>query len=91
MIDTSKTFVERKMKFYTGQREHLEPTSITVHDMRGREDDFLLDKHGFQLVKSPVQADVFASDQVKNTYYAEVEALMKRVYVPTCFARCVIP
>lgn len=71
------------------RRKHVPiPTSIT--DMRGHEEDFSLDKQGFQLIQSTTSListgdgngekdDGFAdAERVKNVYYKECEELVKK-------------
>lgn len=58
----------------------VEPHDITVHDARGRENEFSLDKSGFQFVKYPSVEKEFDDDErIKAVYYPEVEALLKEV------------
>ena len=63
----------------TYEREHLTYPAI-VHDVRGREAEFTLDKDGFEFVRRPVQEKDFLDDEViKAGYYPEVEQLLKDV------------
>ncbi len=50
----------------------------TIHDLRGREDEFSLDKQGFQLVKhTSVEKDFLDDEHIKAVYYPETEQLLK--------------
>lgn len=54
--------------------------SVTIHDARGPQGDFTLDKNGFQLVNhtTAFQKHDYASEHhVKSDYYAEVEQMVK--------------
>ena len=58
----------------------VEPHDVTVHDARGREAEFSLDKNGFQFVKYPSAEKEFDSDErIKEVYYPEVEKILKEV------------
>ncbi|KAI9847158.1 MAG: hypothetical protein M1837_003020 [Sclerophora amabilis] len=51
-----------------------------IHDMRGREDEFSLDVQGFQSAKLHSKvADFQDADEIKSTYYSEIQELVKRV------------
>ncbi|TBU23189.1 hypothetical protein BD311DRAFT_868949 [Dichomitus squalens] len=57
-----------------------EPHEVTVRDARGREDEFSLDKNGFQFVKYPsVEKEFDDEERIKAVYYPEVEKLLKEV------------
>ncbi|KAH9910967.1 uncharacterized protein BXZ73DRAFT_108331 [Epithele typhae] len=56
-----------------------EPHSVLIHNARGREDEFGLDKSGFQFVKWPsVEREFDDEERIKSVYYPEVEELLKR-------------
>lgn len=56
------------------------PSPVIVHDARSREDEFSLDKSGFQFVKHVSTEREFTDDErIKNVYYKEVEELLKNV------------
>lgn len=56
-----------------------DPHSVTVHDARGREADFNLDKNGFQFVKRPSEVKEFDDEErIKDVYYKEVEEILKK-------------
>ncbi|PCH36584.1 hypothetical protein WOLCODRAFT_140509 [Wolfiporia cocos MD-104 SS10] len=65
-----------------------DPHPVVVHDARGREQEFSLDKTGFQFVKHVSQEKEFDDEErIKTVYYKEVEELLKntvgakRVYI----------
>lgn len=65
----------------TYERES-ETLSLTAHDIRGTEDQYSLDKTGFQVYHhQSVEKDFRDEEQIKKTYYPEVENLLKEVYV----------
>lgn len=54
-----------------------DPQAIRVEDGRGREQEFTLDRNGFELVQAPSQVrDFYSDDEVKRSYYPEVEQLL---------------
>jgi hypothetical protein len=51
-----------------------------VHDIRGSEDQYTLDKEGFQFVKHrSVEKDFVDDDRVTSVYYREIEDLVQKV------------
>lgn len=67
----------------------VETRSAIVHDIRGTEDQYTLDKNGFQIYKhQSVENDFVDDEQIKQVYYPETERLLKEVYVPfvTCLS-----
>lgn len=55
-----------------------DPRQIRIEDARGREQEFTLDRNGFQLVKAPSQVrDFYSEEEVKRVYYPEVEQLLR--------------
>src|SRR5205823_10864294 len=55
-----------------------DPREIRIEDGRGREQEFSLDRNGFQLVKAPSQVrDFYSDEEIKRTYYPEVEQLLR--------------
>lgn len=55
-----------------------DPRSIRIDDGRGREQEFTLDRNGFAIVEAPSAVrDFYADDEVKQTYYPEVERLLR--------------
>ena len=82
-MDKSKPFLDRKMAFVRYQMDHEDVQPVAVHDMRGREDEFSLDKQGFQLVRRQAKTQSFTNDEdIKTSYYPEVVELMKEMSVP---------
>ena len=54
---------------------------VEITDIRSCDEEFTLDKHGFQLVKHKVDLAAFESDtKVKEQLYPQVEAMLKKVY-----------
>ena len=71
---------------YTGpepQRNFSDvPHVVSIEDIRDRENEFNLDKNGFQVVKAPsktTHADFDDDERVKEVYYPEVEEILKKV------------
>ncbi|KAI0373735.1 hypothetical protein BV20DRAFT_937342 [Pilatotrama ljubarskyi] len=57
-----------------------DPHPVLVHDARGHEDEFSLDKNGFQYVKWPsVEKEFDDEERIKEKYYPEVEEILKKV------------
>jgi hypothetical protein len=55
-----------------------DPREIRIEDARGREQEFTLDRNGFQIVRRPSQVRNFYSEgEIKRTYYPEVEQLLR--------------
>ena len=53
---------------------------VDIHDMRGLEEDFNLNKQGFQIHKhSSVEKEFRDDDQIKSVYYPETEEWLKMV------------
>ena len=60
----------------------FEPLDVVVEDIRGREDQFTLDKRGFQIYRHESKEKDFIDDnQIKSVYYPETEQLLKDAYV----------
>jgi hypothetical protein len=77
---------------YVGKPETYErpaaTTDVTVHDIRGEEDQYTLDSHGFQLYRYPsLEKDFLDDEKIKREYYAEVEKLLKEAYVSLPYPR----
>jgi hypothetical protein len=54
---------------------------ITIHDFRGKEEDFTLEQQGFAVrsLRSKLEPDEFLDDdKVKSVYYDELKELVKR-------------
>ena len=57
----------------TGSKD---PHQVTIHN--GRLKDFSLERDGFRLVRHDTKVtDFFNEDEIRKTYYAEIEALIK--------------
>ena len=55
-----------------------DPRDVKIEDARGREAEFTLDRNGFQLVRAPSQVhDFYSDEEIKRTYYPEVEQLLR--------------
>ncbi|KAA8571393.1 hypothetical protein MFRU_026g00110 [Monilinia fructicola] len=53
--------------------------NVTVHDIRGSEDQYTLDTTGFQVVKHVSQEkDFLDEERIKSIYYKETEELLKK-------------
>lgn len=53
---------------------------VPIHDLRGHEEEFTLDKNGFQIVPHATKEKEFKDDAtIKEGYYKEVEDLLKQV------------
>jgi hypothetical protein len=53
---------------------------VTIHDIRGKEDEFSIYKQGFQIHRHVSQEKEFVDDErIKSVYYPETEKLLKDV------------
>ena len=71
---------------YVGKPETYErpsePLNVVVNDARGREQDYKIDKQGFEFYKhASVEKDFNDDEHIKEVYYPEVEQLLKDAYV----------
>lgn len=58
---------------------------MPVHDMRGEEERYTLDKNGFEIVRHESGEKEFRDEErITKEYYAEVEEILKKAYVPFC-------
>ncbi|KXH66562.1 hypothetical protein CSAL01_10736 [Colletotrichum salicis] len=58
----------------------MTPRTVTVSDIRGEEDKYTLDTHGFQYVRhTSIETDFTAEERVKGVYYPEMEKLYKEI------------
>ena len=63
-------------------RRKFDSHPAQIHNIRGREDQFRLDTHGFQRFEHvSVENDFGDSEQVKRVVYPEIEQLILDVYV----------
>lgn len=77
---------------YVGKPETYErpvsPLDVQIYDVRGEEDKYDLDSHGFRFVQhESVEKDFRDEDLIKQRYYAEVEQLIKDQYVGSGLAK----
>ena len=55
-----------------------DPRQIRIEDARGHEQEFTLDRNGFQLVNAPsLVRDFYDADEVSKVYYREVDRLLR--------------
>lgn len=71
---------------YAGKPETYErpvqPLDVTVHDIRGEEKNYTLDKNGFEIYRHRSTEKDFLDDaQIKANYYPETEQLLKDAFV----------
>lgn len=71
-------------------RRKFDTHLVQVTDIRGQENDYSLDKNGFQLLKHSSAEKLFEDqDAIKSTVYAEVAEMLKKMYVgPSCTCPC---
>ena len=67
---------------YVGKPETYERPSETlalnVHDIRGEEDKYSLDKNGFEILRHVSEEKAFEDEEeIKRVYYPEVEGILK--------------
>jgi hypothetical protein len=60
-------------------RRKFDTRPVRIHDMRGREDDFDINKQSFQLSKFTTKATEFIDEEIKRVTYPEIEDLLKKV------------
>jgi hypothetical protein len=72
----SPTYVDRPETYERPVDTH----NVTIHDVSGSEQEYTLDKNGFQFHKhKSVEKDFVDDEQIKAQYYAETEQLLKDV------------
>ena len=77
--------------FYPGtagyQRRKFDTKQMTINDLRGREQDFTLDKNGFTVLKGGwSEEDVEDSpEHIKNVVFPETIEKVKQAYVDSAF------
>lgn len=55
-----------------------DPREVLIEDGRGREGEFTLDRNGFALLRAETKMrDFYSPEEVKATYYPEVERLLR--------------
>lgn len=63
------------------RRKHV-PHEMNIKDMRSIKDQFTLDKNGFELIDNVFKEKEFLDQgQILESFYPEVQALMKKMYV----------
>jgi hypothetical protein len=68
------TYVDKPETYY----REPEPHNVTVRDVRGKEDQYTLDKSGFQFYKHvSKEKDFLDEEKIKEEYYPETEQLLK--------------
>ena len=62
-----------------------EIATLPVYDIRGNEEQYNLDKTGFQVFKHESKEKEFLdTSQIENTYYPEIEEILKTALVYPC-------
>ena len=98
MFALSQSFmaVTANINYYPteGGTEHYAPSTasyykrkwdgheVVIHDIRGLEGDFTLEKQGFHLAQHPTALsyeNFHSEDHIKNSYIPETEELLKRM------------
>ena len=70
------TYVDKPETYHRENNSH----NVTVRDIRGKEDQYTLDKSGFQIYKHVSKEKDFLDDEkIKAEYYPETEQLLKDV------------
>jgi hypothetical protein len=55
-----------------------DPHTVLIHDARGHEPEFTLNRNGFTLIKAPTAVrNFYEPDEIKSVYYPEVERLLR--------------
>ena len=68
------TYVDNPKSYYRPVETH----NVTIGDIRGREDEFSIDKQGFQIYPHVSQEKDFLDEEhIKSVYYPETEQLLK--------------
>lgn len=61
-------------------RRKFDPHDVTINNLRGKEDQFKLDSHGFQHVRhSSAERTFDDNERVKSVVYPETEQLIKEM------------
>lgn len=61
------------------KRRRYQKTEVNVNNLRGHEQNFYLDRNGFQFLNAPCAEKTFDDDdRIKQSYYPEVIELIKR-------------
>ncbi|KAL5406738.1 hypothetical protein PMIN06_007372 [Paraphaeosphaeria minitans] len=68
------TYVDKPETYHRESESH----KVTVRDVRGKEDEFTLDRNGFQFYQHASKEKEFVDDEkIKAEYYPETEQLLK--------------
>lgn len=58
-------------------RKDMDCREVVIHDIRGEEESYLLDSHGFQIIRHTSSVDDFKDDaKIQSTYYPEIEEIL---------------
>lgn len=86
MVETTINYfdISNERVFYPGtagyQRRKFDTKPIVIHDLRGREDDFTLDKNGFRVLRG-LWSEMDVKDEpehIQNVVFPEtIEAVKK--------------
>jgi hypothetical protein len=60
-------------------RRKFDTRPVQIHDIRGHEAEFTINKQAFQLCKYNTAATEFTDEEIKKVMYPEVEELVKKV------------
>lgn len=69
---------------YQAYLRKFDTRPVTIQDIRGREDEFNLDVHGFQLKKhQSAETEFDDNERIKRIVHPEIEGLLKETSVPS--------
>ena len=69
------TYIGKPETYY---ERPTETRTMVVHDIRGEEDKYTLDKTGFQVYRHVSQETAFQDEEeIKKVYYPEIEDILK--------------
>lgn len=81
MLPFKQTGIKLTPRMAGFKRQQFNPQPAKVTDIRGREQDFTLDIHGFQIIKDPTHVPSHVFDDniaIETTYYDHVTDLLKK-------------
>ena len=62
------------------RRRKFDPHAVKITNIRGKEEFFSLDTHGFELAHYPAKEREFANDEkIREGYYREIEHMMREL------------
>jgi hypothetical protein len=73
--------VEKRNSWHDEQENpDLDPTPVTITDIRGREEDFTLEKQGFKVIhlENENEYDFSSNEGIKRTWLPTVETILKQ-------------